>query len=586
MAEETKLIDPIYEKFVKGVLRSIGSTEFYEFFMDAISHAENQFQFSNRRMEKLVDLTWVDAIENTLESFEAIVSSPRNIIKEEELVVNVANAKRAGSETVRHLAQHAALVEDFNETSGVVRPSRLMQRYREDSIGLYENRLVFTTMENAYMFVKKRHDALFAAMSDEYGAKLKVESRMETATELVRLNLFLHIKNTDSAMETDRKNAEVFERISRMYRILSVHMNSQFAQTLKSLPRVKGTPTKTNVLKKNKNYKKILGLYDFIRHYDDVGYAIKVKEQNPQINETFERDIYHNILFNYLILKGYLEDEESRTLPKAARGRKRTLRPKFIREVIEELTEDYDLPDVEVRRVLIEELTKDQLMQEEKEERRRLVEEQQQRKKEEDARLKAEKKAEQERLKAERAAERERKRQEREAEEQRLQQERLEREIEDRRVARLIGLETKYFRDQLSEQLFRRKEQEEAAQNLREQEDYADAVAILEEAELREREERARARQRRREEKERLERERLAAEEQARLEREAEEARLAEEQRVRDAAATESYRTELVFFFDQINIQKQTRQERIESWRKGLDELEQARSARVRNHDN
>ena len=55
--EDESLIDPIYRKFVKGTLRSIGSTEFYEFFMDAISKADNEFQFSNRKLEKVVDLT-------------------------------------------------------------------------------------------------------------------------------------------------------------------------------------------------------------------------------------------------------------------------------------------------------------------------------------------------------------------------------------------------------------------------------------------------------------------------------------------------------------------------------------------------
>ena len=114
--------------------RAIGSTEFYEFFMDAVSRAQNEFQFSNRKLIKTVDATWVDSIEEALEAMQNIISSPRNVIKEEELIVNVANAKRAGAETVRHLAQHSDLVEDFNADHGEVRPSRLMQRYREDSI--------------------------------------------------------------------------------------------------------------------------------------------------------------------------------------------------------------------------------------------------------------------------------------------------------------------------------------------------------------------------------------------------------------------------------------------------------------------
>ena len=45
------LIDPIYEKFTKSVIRAIGSTDFYDFFMDTLSRANNEIQFSNRRMK-------------------------------------------------------------------------------------------------------------------------------------------------------------------------------------------------------------------------------------------------------------------------------------------------------------------------------------------------------------------------------------------------------------------------------------------------------------------------------------------------------------------------------------------------------
>ena len=96
---DTSLIDTIYRKFVRGVSRAIGSTEFYEFFIDSISKADNTFQFSNRRMIKTVDINWVNAIEEALEAMQNIIASPRNIIKEEELVVNVAHAKKAGAET-------------------------------------------------------------------------------------------------------------------------------------------------------------------------------------------------------------------------------------------------------------------------------------------------------------------------------------------------------------------------------------------------------------------------------------------------------------------------------------------------------
>jgi len=539
--KKTSLIDPIYQKFTKSVIRALGSTEFYEFFMDAISHADNQFQFSNRKAIKTVDLNWVDAIEESLPAFQSIISSPRNVIREEELIVNVANAKKAGSDVVRHLAQHASLVEDFDEGRGDVRPSRLMQKYREDSVGLYENRLVFTALEQAFQFVKIRHDALFSAMSDEFGAKLKIESNMDSATEQVHLDMFLHIKEIEGALETDDKNRDVFDRISRMYRVLGVLMTSQFAQQMSKLQRVKGSITKTNVLKKNPSYKKILQLFEFLHGYDDIGYTIRIVEQNPQIGEEFQRDIFHNILFNYLILKGYLEDEADRQVPAPAKGKKRNLKPKFIKEIIEELTEDYDLPDVEIRKVLIEELTKEQLMHEEAEERRRLVEEQAQRKKEEQERIRKEKEAEKERIRKEKEAEKERLRLEKEAEEQRQRQMRMEQEAEDRRRCKLFQAELNRFQERLPAQLEAR--EQEKAKRAAELAAFEEALRQQEEAERRRKEEEALALQRdaeeqarlKREAEERVEQERQEKEraERERLERLAEELRLKQEEQAR-----------------------------------------------------
>ena len=588
------LIDPIYQKYTKSVIRALGSTEFYEFFMDAVSRAENEFQFSNRKLQKTVDLDWVDAVEDTLEAFQKIISNPRNIIREDELIVNVANAKKAGADVVRHLSQHAALVEKFDERSGDVRPSRLMQKYREDSIGIYENRLVFTTMETAFQFVKIRHDALFSAMSDEFGAKLKVDSTMQTATEMVHMDMFLHIKETDSAIQTDEKNRDTFERISREYRVLSVLMNSQFAQQMSKLPRVRGAITKTNILKKNPDYRKVLQLMDFLHDYTDIGYTIRVVEQNPEINENLERDIYHNVLFNYLILKGYLEDEKDRVAPAPVKSRQRALKPKFIKEIIEELTEDYDLPDVEIRKVLIEELTKEQLMHEEAEERRRLVEEQAARKKAEQERIRQEKEAEKERIRKEKEIEKERIRQEKQAEEERLRLERMEREAEDRRRSKLLKAELERFADRLEHQLEAR--EAAAAKKAAELLEFEDAAQLLEEAEQRKLEAEERERKRIKEERERIRREKQLAIERARQaeadRKEQERLAILEEQQrqedevrraldEKDTAGTREYMEEITFFLSALPNRIGLREAEAERIRQEQELREQERQRRL-----
>lgn len=591
-------IDPLYQKYTNSVIRALGSSDFYQFFMDSISKADNEFQFSNRKLEKTVDLAWVDAIEESLEGFQNIIALPRNVIKEEELIVNVANAKKAGADTVRHLAQHASMIEDFNAQTGDVRPSKLMQKYREDSVSLYENRLVYTAMESAYHFVKIRHDALFGAMSDEFGAKLKLRSDMDSATEHVHMDMYLHIKNIESALDTDGKNADVFGRISRLYRVLGMFMGTQFARELSKSNRVKGAITKTNVLKRNPNYKKIVKLMEFLRQYDEIGYSIKVVEQSPEINEVFQRDIYHNILFNYLVLKGYLEDPEDRQIPTAPRTKKRALKPKFIHQIVEELTEDYDLPDVEIRKVLIEELTKQQLMQEEAAERRRLVEEQAQRKKEEQERIRAEKAAEKERLRRQREAERERIRQEKAAEEARRKQEQMEREIEDRRRSKLLKKEMARFQEELAERLLLRERAEEKQREVQQLEDYEDAAFQLEQAQERKRLAAERLEHRRLEEAERLKRQQLLEKERIRREKaeeverqkQEEALRLAElarrqqeaeeqakaRQRAEDMKKLQAYVQELSFFSDGVALHKLERTK--------LEE-ERAEQARIREEE-
>ena len=591
-------IDPLYQKYTNSVIRALGSSDFYQFFMDSISKADNEFQFSNRKLEKTVDLAWVDAIEESLEGFQNIIALPRNVIKEEELIVNVANAKKAGADTVRHLAQHASMIEDFNAQTGDVRPSKLMQKYREDSVSLYENRLVYTAMESAYHFVKIRHDALFGAMSDEFGAKLKLRSDMDSATEHVHMDMYLHIKNIESALDTDGKNADVFGRISRLYRVLGMFMGTQFARELSKSNRVKGAITKTNVLKRNPNYKKIVKLMEFLRQYDEIGYSIKVVEQSPEINEVFQRDIYHNILFNYLVLKGYLEDPEDRQIPTAPRTKKRALKPKFIHQIVEELTEDYDLPDVEIRKVLIEELTKQQLMQEEAAERRRLVEEQAQRKKEEQERIRAEKAADKERLRRQREAERERIRQEKAAEEARRKQEQMEREIEDRRRSKLLKKEMARFQEELAERLLLRERAEEKQREVQQLEDYEDAAFQLEQAQERKRLAAERLEHRRLEEAERLKRQQLLEKERIRREKaeeverqkQEEALRLAElarrqqeaeeqakaRQRAEDMKKLQAYVQELSFFADNVALHKLERTK--------LEE-ERAEQARIREEE-
>ncbi len=569
-SKKSATIDAVYQKYARGVIRTLASTDFYEFFMDMIDRAENEFQFSNRRSEKVIDPKWVDAIDATLKAFENIIANPRNVIKEDEIIVNVAHAKRAGQDVVRHLAQHGSYVDAYDERSKEVTPNKLMQKVREDSSELYENRFVYTVLESAHHFVRIRYEALFEAMGDEFGAKLKMQSDLDCASETIHFDMFMHIKEKQTALEIDEKNGDMLAAVARLYRVLTMLMNTPFAVQMSRLPRVKGVITKTNVLKKHPDYKAVVRLWEFLKAYDDVGYAMRVTEQNPQITEAFQKDLFHNIMYQYIVLKGYLEAEKDRAIPAPLKQRKRVLKPKFIREIVEELTEDYDLPDVEVRKVLIETLTKEQLMQQEAEERRRLVEEQAKARKAKQEQERLAKAQEKERLRLEKEAEQERLRLEKEREEERLRVERLLQENADRKCANQLSRALALFARKLPDQLELR-EKEAAKQSKAQISDYADAADTLE---LAERRRLARAEKERRRLQAQQERVALAQKEAQRLEQAREQLK-AEAQAKEDTEKVQAFMValrELPAMLQQQQAKRAAQQQEMESERAAFEE--------------
>ena len=62
-----------------------------------IGHYVPEKTVTNFDMEKIVDTEWIDAIENVLTGFQNIIERPRSVIREDELIVNVANARKTAT---------------------------------------------------------------------------------------------------------------------------------------------------------------------------------------------------------------------------------------------------------------------------------------------------------------------------------------------------------------------------------------------------------------------------------------------------------------------------------------------------------
>ncbi|NCB52315.1 MAG: hypothetical protein EOM54_10590 [Clostridia bacterium] len=531
-------IDPIYKAYTARVIKYLASTEFYDYFMAVLESGKNTFQFSNRKVEKTVDESWVAAIETAIKPMDEIIANPRNFIIQEEVIVNIALAKRVTSDSIIHLSQHGNMIDTITEEG--VRPNRLMNKFKEDSWNTYENRFVYTLLEMAWNFVDKRYEAIFTALSEEYGAYLKINSKMHSYHESVTASIDLRIRQEEDLLSADEKNETIFSRIARLHRLLNNFHQSNFAQEVSKYGKIKPPLVRTNAIAKNPNFKACHTLWNFLLAYEDIGYNICIFEQSSEIDESFTRDIYHSILFNYIILKNYLEDPKDREINLNKNYKKKKLKPKFITEIVEEIVKNYDLPDVEIRKVLIEEITKAQLMLEEETERRRLVEAKEKemlekQRLEERERERLAKEAEKERIRKEKEAMRERIRQEkeREAEQERLQLEQKRKEQADMQKGASFREELERFKkDRICTVENRRKaaEEEAALKKAEHEARLNDERLALEKAKAKEKAEKEKAEKEKAAlaEKERLALERAKAKEKA----EKEKAALAEKERL------------------------------------------------------
>ena len=375
------LIDPVYEEFTEHVMGTLRSAEFYNYFMESLSKGERSFQFSNRKLEKKIDAAWVEAVENCMSAFQNIIMNPRNFIVEKEEIVNVAVARQATPEVLRHLTTHGKYIDDITKDN--VRPNHLLNKFKEDSWNTYENRFTYTLLEKTTDFVSKRFEAIFNNMGDEFGAFLKVDANAKNETDTISTHMDIRIRQNEDYLQDDAESESLFARISKLNEQLKSFNDSQFAKMMIKYPRVKNPIVKTNAIQKNPNFKACYKLWVFLYNYHDVGYEINVYEQNSEITPTFEQDIYNSIFVNYLILKNYLAKEEDRLIDTKRRFKKRVLKPRYVKKIIEEIVGNFDVTDVEIRKVLIEEFTRAQLEQLEAKERRELVEDRERRQKEE-----------------------------------------------------------------------------------------------------------------------------------------------------------------------------------------------------------
>ena len=356
-------INELYSKYTEGVGYALEEDKYFQYLFEMIQAGDNTLEQKNRILHKVVDERWLTVVEEGIEAIFNIVDKPRRFITTSEEVVPVALAKKITADSVRHLSQNTQYI--MTNEAGDIMPTKILNVTTEESYDLYENRFVYHLIQRLFAFVDKRTDVIFWSTGDETCNVMSMESKVDDAYEEISYKVEMTIKNRQSLVENDNDNMDIFKRIDRVRRMSRVLRTSSFCDIMNGCSRVHSPIQRTNLMMKDPDYRTCYKLWQFIEGYDEVGYTIEEQDSTLQFDEEYLLQMYINMITNYTVFKSLLVSDP-RKMSEIETKKREPVKPKFVKEIKEEIVEDRNIPDVEIRRVFVEEVTQAQLDAEEK----------------------------------------------------------------------------------------------------------------------------------------------------------------------------------------------------------------------------
>ncbi len=252
---------------------------------------------------------WLDEFEKLLPYIEKILRNPKRFITTEEEIVKIESAKKVGVETVKHLAKHTNFIQDIDEVTGDVIPSKLLNVLKEETFNTYENRFIYTLILRLEEFIRKRKEGIKKNPKLKDNKKIEYTSSTMVGDEKINVNIQLNTE-LDTNLNFDKKIAERIKKLESSVRDL------KYTEVYKALEKegvalVTPPIKKTNVILKNVNFQYAMNLWDYV--HQNIGRKDNPIKKNKDYNETgtIKGLIDETFLLEYLTVNNINQSDEA-----------------------------------------------------------------------------------------------------------------------------------------------------------------------------------------------------------------------------------------------------------------------------------
>lgn len=236
---------------------------------------EGKDSISGKTNEKVIDMDWVIAIEETLPYIQKAIDEQSRFIKQAENVVRIEKANK--NLTVE----------------------------REESFAIYENRVLLTLIHKALMFVDDKYSKMKDVPNDSYN-NITMNRHLELNQQKLEFSVNYVNENHESLEEDldveDIESLSDFDRIRRIRQGLNECLATPLIKEIAKEPQVKPPLTQTNLLKENPNFKKAVELWNFLDTYKKQGFEIVGEEYNGKMTDENKEDVYLAMEFQHFMM--------------------------------------------------------------------------------------------------------------------------------------------------------------------------------------------------------------------------------------------------------------------------------------------
>ncbi len=356
-------IENIYSEFLAGLDKSMNRDAFFGYFLRCLQSGKNQMGITQKTVERKLEGKWLDVIEATVIPLDNIIRNPRRYIKNLEDVVPIEMARGITDESIVHLAQHTDMIAKIDD-DGMVTPERILNITKEESFDTYENRFIYTLLNNLDFFIMRTLNSINDGGKDITEVSLSGESMI--GREKIKYYMYMSCEGHGHSaasehyelLNTDVSKLSVVQRVERIRKILFNFRETWLIKELKNCAPVRPPLHMTNVLLRNPDFVQAVELWNFISNYrgDDVEVSSVTNKLEP--DEAFIKQMFSLVPLQYTVIKNNLGGEIE-VVPKSVPDPSKTkIKVSPIKEQVEVIVESADIDVREIKKIFLDVLDK------------------------------------------------------------------------------------------------------------------------------------------------------------------------------------------------------------------------------------